>query len=61
MNIDGKILKVNPRMHQNNNSLGSSRFHPRDADMVRYTGIHQYNPLHKQTQRKKTHGHFIRC
>ena len=29
--------------------------------MVQYTEIHQYNPLHKQTQRTKPHGHFIGC
>ena len=29
--------------------------------MVQYMEIHQFNPLHKQNQRKKTHDHFIRC
>ena len=28
--------------------------------MVQYMEIHQHNPLHKQTQRKKPHDHFIR-
>ena len=29
--------------------------------MVQCTDIYQCNPQHKQTQRKKPHGHFIRC
>jgi hypothetical protein len=28
---------------------------------VQYTAIHQCNLLHKQTQRKKSHEHLIRC
>ena len=31
-----------------------------DAGMVQCTEIHQCIPLHNQTQRKKTNGHFIK-
>ena len=66
MNIDAKNTEQNPghpnpRMHQNYNSLRSGRLHPRDAGMFQYMEIHQCNPLHKQTQRTKPHGHFIGC
>lgn len=38
----------------------SSRLHPREAEVVQYMKIHQWNSPHKQTERKKPHDHFIR-
>jgi hypothetical protein len=66
MNIDAKILNkiLENRIQEdikNDHSPRSSRLHPRAAEMVKYIEIHQCNPLHEQTQRKKPHEHFIRC
>ena len=65
MNIDAKYStkfpQPNPRMHQNYNSPQSGKLHPGDAWVVQYMEIHQCDPLHKQTQGIRPHGHFIRC
>ena len=52
MNINAKIFnknscQQNPKTHPNDHSPRSSRLHPRDAVVVRYTEIRQCNSLHK--------------
>ena len=57
MTTDEKILKIscqlNPRTRQNDHLPRANRLHPRVAEMVQYTEIHQCNTLHNQTRRKK--------
>jgi hypothetical protein len=60
MNIDAEILsKILANRTQEH--LRSSRLDPRDSGMFQYSEFHQCNPLHKQTQIKQPHAHFIRC
>jgi hypothetical protein len=41
--------------------LWSNGLHPKDTGMVQYMKPHQCNLAYKQTERKKTHNHLIRC
>ena len=65
MNINAKksikFSQTKLKKTLNDHPLWSSTLHLCDAGMVQYTEIHQCNPLHKQTQRKRSHNHFIKC
>jgi hypothetical protein len=53
-NTQRKYSQTESKNISNDHPPWSSRLHHRDAEIVQYTEIHQFNILYKQTQREKT-------
>lgn len=58
--VQGHKYRQNPcthnqRTHQKDHAPRSIQLHARDTEMAQHAKIDNYNPQHKQSERKKTH------